>query len=437
MVFIVATAGIKPSHNNKKPVKTTTTTTTATQTTTKPTATASVTTVTTTQSTVSPTTVSTTTTTNIPVPTTTPAYITTTTKALTTPSSSAKKIFGYYAGWSAYSGYTPDKIDASKLDFINYAFANIGSDLKVAVGDTSIDPSNFTKLKALKTKYPNVKTLISVGGWTWSAKFSDVALTDASRTTFAASCVTFLKQYGFDGIDIDWEYPVGGGLSTNTYRTADKTNFTLLMAKIREKLNAQTALDGKQYYLTFAGGCGSWHANNMELQKLSALVDYGIIMTYDIHASWEEYTDFNAPLYAQSAASGNIKWGVNDGVNLWLSKGFSSQKLIMGVPFYGYAFSGVTNANNGLFQKFTAGKSVSYNTIKASYLGKGYTLYRHAETKAPWLWNGSTFVSYDDAASITAKAQYALSKSLGGAAVWEISQDTSGELMGALYQGLK
>ena len=145
------------------------------------------------------------------------------------------RIVGYYAAWQAYSGSYPDQIDASKLTHINYAFANIGPDLKLTLGYPDVDPNNIRLLNSLKLKNPDLKTLISVGGWNWSGRFSDAALTDTSRSAFADSCVDFIVKYGFDGIDLDWEYPVSGGLTTNIKRPEDKQNFTLLLQKIREK----------------------------------------------------------------------------------------------------------------------------------------------------------------------------------------------------------
>ena len=136
-----------------------------------------------------------------------------------------------------------------------------------------------------------------MGGWEWSGRFSDVAFTDASRTAFADSAVEFIKQYGFDGLDIDWEYPVSGGLASNKYRPEDKQNFTLLLQKIREKFDAQEAADGKHYLLTIAGGAGDLFAANVELSKIAAYLDFANIMTYDIHGPWDRYTDFNAQLY--------------------------------------------------------------------------------------------------------------------------------------------
>jgi len=116
----------------------------------------------------------------------------------------AKIVAAYYTSWSAYGGYTPLSIPASSLTNVNYAFAKIGDDLKIALGDSYIDPTNIAQLNQLKKTYPQLKTLISIGGWNDSGKFSDAALTDASRTVFADSVVAFIKQYGFNGVDIDW-----------------------------------------------------------------------------------------------------------------------------------------------------------------------------------------------------------------------------------------
>lgn len=363
---------------------------------------------------------------------------TTQTPIVNTPVGKVNKIVGYYAAWAAYSNFTPDKVDANKLTHINYAFANIGSDLKITLGYPDIDISNFTKLKALKLINPNLKTLISIGGWTWSSRFSDVALTDASRTIFADSCVEFIIKYGFDGVDLDWEYPVSGGLATNIKRPEDKYNFTLLMQKLREKLDARGMIDGKHYLLTFAGPGSSGYVNNTELAKLNQYVDYANIMTYDIHGTWDKYTDFNAPLYTNSDTSPQYKGSVDAGVNVWINAGFPVGKIVMGVPFYGYLYNSVVNANNGLYQSYSGSSSISYANIVGNYLNKpGFTRYYHNESKVPWLFNGATFISYEDELSIGIKAQYINTKGLGGAMIWELSQDSNRVLLNALHNGLK
>ncbi|MBR0599374.1 glycoside hydrolase family 18 protein [Sinanaerobacter chloroacetimidivorans] len=350
----------------------------------------------------------------------------------------SNRIVGYYAAWATYTGTTPDKIDATKLTHINYAFANIGPDLKITLGYPDIDVNNFKMLNALKTTNPNLKTLISVGGWSWSGKFSDAALTDASRTAFADSCVTFITQYGFDGVDLDWEYPVSGGLTTNAKRAEDKQNFTLLLKKIREKLDARGAVDNKHYLLTIAGGAGGSYANNTELSLIHQYLDYATIMTYDLHGTWDSYTDLHAPLYTNSDVTPQYKASVDSSLNAWYQASFPKDKIVVGIPFYGYLYSSVNNANNGLYQRFSGASSISYHSIVTNYLNKpGYTRYFHSQSMVPWLFNGTVFISYEDPQSIGIKTDYIKSKGLGGAMIWELSQDSNKVLLNSVYDGLK
>ncbi|MDR1772078.1 MAG: glycoside hydrolase [Hungatella sp.] len=348
------------------------------------------------------------------------------------------KLVGYYAAWAAYYNYYPNQIDAGKLTHINYAFANIGSDLKLALGYPDVDPSNIKLLNSLKQANPDLKTLISVGGWNWSGKFSDAALTEETRTAFADSCVDFIKKYGFDGVDLDWEYPVSGGLKANARRGEDKHNFTLLLKKIREKLDAQGSADNKHYLLTIAGGADHSYINNVELSKLAQYLDYANVMTYDLHGYWDSNTDLLAPLYDNNDPSPQYKASVDKAVTAWLGASFPAEKMVMGIPFYGYLYSSVNNSNNGLYQSFGGSNSIGYQAIKDNYLNKpGYTSHIHSQSKVPWLFNGTIFISYEDPKSIGHKTDYIKSKKLGGAMVWELSQDPEGELLRALYQGLK
>lgn len=166
-----------------------------------------------------------------------------------------KRLVGYFTSWSVYvrDYHVPD-IPAEKITHINYAFANISPSVgTIVLGDPyadidkyypgdSWDPDSlrgsFHQLQILKGNHPNVKTLISVGGWTWSVYFSNVALTPESRDVFATSCADFIDEYTFDGVDIDWEYPVSGGEPGNIYRPEDRENFTLLLVAIRGKLDS-------------------------------------------------------------------------------------------------------------------------------------------------------------------------------------------------------
>ena len=343
----------------------------------------------------------------------------------------------YYAGWAAYSGYTPDKVKASGLSVLNYAFATVGPDNKVAVGDPDIDPANFTKLRTLRNTYPNLKIVISVGGWDDSARFSDAALTPASRTAFADSAVSFLKTYGFDGIDIDWEYPTGGGKTGNTRRSSDPENFRMLLKALRVRLDAEGAKDGKHYILSFAGGSSAQYANGIGLSSVAQTVDYGLIMTYDLQGPWCSYTDFNAALTPASGTSPQGKNSVDASVRSWLSAGFPAGKLVMGVPFYGYAYQNVSSANNGLWQKFSSGSAVGYDTINSKYLSSSsFKRFYDSAAQVPWLFGGSVFISYDDASSVGAKTKYAVSKGLLGVGAWELSFDRTSVLLGTARNAL-
>ena len=346
------------------------------------------------------------------------------------------KIAGYYPAWKSYTGYSPEKIDVSKLTHINYAFANIDSNLKITMGYPDIDEINFKKLNELKKINPNLKVLISVGGWNWSGKFSEVAATEEAREVFANSCLEFVRRYELDGIDLDWEYPVGGGLETNSKSPNDKENFTLLLKKIREKLDEGQA-ENKQYILTIAAGASNYYINNTEPNKFHKYLDYINLMTYDIHGHWDEYTDFNSPLYNNNDESHQYKISVDYSVKSWLKAGVPADKLIVGIPFYGYKYSLLTNSSTGLYGRHTNGSALTYNTIVKDYINNpAFTSYFHEESMVPWLYDGQTFISYDDPVSIALKAEYIRENNLGGAMIWELSQDFEGALLNSLYGGI-
>ena len=203
---------------------------------------------------------------------------------------------GYYASWAGYArNYPLTKMDFSKLTHLNFAFANLKSDGSVVVGDEWIDTQitsgvyadqgfswedaekgmagHFGALKKIKAQYPELKTIISIGGWTWSNNFSDVAADPAKRQKMAQSSVEFITKYGFDGVDLDWEYPVEGG-NNITHRAEDKHNYTLLVKEIRAALDAQSAKDGKTYYLTIAGGGNPNFVQNTEPVELMKYLDW-------------------------------------------------------------------------------------------------------------------------------------------------------------------
>jgi len=158
--------------------------------------------------------------------------------------------------------------DAARLTHINYAFANVRND-SVVLGS----PDDPARLAALRAGHPELRILLSVGGWSWSENFSDAALTEASRETFAQSAVALMTRFALDGLDIDWEYPGQPG-EDNVYREADRENFTLLLRTLREHLDRQSLRDGRaegrRYELSIAAGAGEEYLAHTDLGAAAA-----------------------------------------------------------------------------------------------------------------------------------------------------------------------
>lgn len=377
------------------------------------------------------------------------------------------RVVGYFAEWSIYDRkYHVADIPADQLTHLNYAFAKINEAGECALFDSyaAIDRfypgdswengalrGNFRQLQLLKKKHPQLKTLIAVGGWTLSGPFSDVALTDAARGKFARSCVRFMTKYGFDGIDVDWEYPVSGGLAGNKTRPADKSNYTLLLAELRKELDAHGKLDGKSYLLTIAAPAGPGTYANLELEKVARLIDWFNLMAYDFHGGWSPLTNFNAALYPSAAdptkdETIRKQFNVDAAVKGYRKAGVPAEKIVVGVPFYGRGWTGVADVNRGLYQPhkglprgtWEAGV-FDYKDIAAHYASK-LPRHWHDEAKAAWLFDPvkGLLISYDDAESIRGKAEYVKKAGLGGVMIWEVSaDDAKRSLLKAIHQGLR
>ena len=376
-----------------------------------------------------------------------------------------KNIVGYYTSWSIYGrDYHVTDIPVEKINVINYAFANINpSSGTIVLGDPYADidkfypgdcwdegclRGNFHQLQILKQNNPHLRTLISVGGWTWSTYFSDVAMTETSREIFAQSCVDFIVEYGFDGIDIDWEYPVEGGLEGNHNSSLDKENFTLLLQKIMELLDLQSSIDGHEYLLTIASTASSIYVENIEVELIHEYLDWINIMTYDFHGPWggetNAVTNFNSSLYAISDDPSpypvNEDFNLDASVQLYIELGVPREKINAGLPFYGRSFAGVPDENNGLFVSYTGVPGIGtweagvfdYWDLNNNYINlNGYVSYWHSEGKVPWLYNpfAQIMITYDDEESIAEKASYIIAEDIGGAMFWEFSSDKFSELL--------
>lgn len=337
------------------------------------------------------------------------------------------KIIGYLGDnqeWDVNS------IDVSKLTHINYAFG--------LVRDGSVVGNHLKKinqLNQLKEKNPNLKTLISIGGW-GADGFSDAALTEEGRNKFADTAIDFILKNNFDGIDIDWEYPCSS-LAEIASRPEDKQNFTLMLKVIREKLDIIGEKNNRYYMLTIAAGAGEIFSENTELLEIIKYLDFINIMTYDLVNGFDTRTGHHTGLYVSPMDPDRLSGA--GAVDILIDAGIPAEKLVFGAAFYGRGWPDVDNVNNGFGQlsRSPGGQYYSYSILTESYINKnGYTRFWDDDAKAPYLYNGNTFITYEDVNSIQYKTEYIKSKGLGGVMFWEYSLDNTGLLLNTLYNGL-
>jgi chitinase len=366
-----------------------------------------------------------------------------------------KKV-GYFIQWGIYDRkYYVKNLDtsgqAARLTHINYAFGNVDATGRCASGDAwadyqrpvsaqeSVDgvadvagqplAGNFNQLRKLKAKYPKLRVLISLGGWSWSKYFSDAASTDATRKTFVSSCVdTFLSTGVFDGVDLDWEWPGSAGNAGNVIRPDDKQNFTLLVKEFRRQLDQLGAPARKHYDLTaFLPAAPAKIDAGFEANKIFKYLDFGTVQGYDMHGTWETLTNHQSALFEPAGQPVQPDFTVAGALSVWGARDAPRQQLVMGLPYYSQGWTGVTNANNGLFQPSTGpapgvfGPGVEdYKTVATL---KGFTLHRELRAGFAWLFDGTTFWTYDDPLVIVQKMLYVRLRGYGGAMVWSLDGD--------------
>ena len=260
---------------------------------------------------------------------------------------------------------------------------------------------------------------MSVGGWTWSKGFSDVALTAESRKTFVESAVAFVRRHDLDGFDVDWEYPgmVGDG---NVFRPEDKQNFTALMADLRAALDLEGKARKRHLALTFAAGASTEFLDHTEMAKVQASVDFVNLMTYDFRVAGDGgLAGHHANLYP--SPSDPDQASADRGVREFLAAGVPPRKLVLGVPFYGRAWSGGhrrgATASTSRARRRAEKIETGYASLAADRVGKGGFERRWDDkAQAPYLWNAEKkiFISYEDPESLRAKCRYIREQRPGG-----------------------
>jgi chitinase len=326
----------------------------------------------------------------------------------------------------------PTEIAAGKLTRINYAFANI-QDGRIVIG-AAVDEANFATLVGLKQQNPSLQVLVSVGGWLWSGNFSDAALTRQSRSRFIDSVATFVERYKLDGLDIDWEYPGMTGAG-NRFRPEDKRNYTLLLQELRARFNREQRRLGRPLLLSVAAGSSSEFIAHTEMSRVQRYLDSVNLMAYDYYEPGSDKISGNhAPLYTDPADPKRVS--VDRSVEEFEAAGVPPQKIVLGVPFYGHVWGGVSPTAHGLFQPGAPVPNAfaNYGNIVSNMLNNGFTRYWDAAASVPYLYSEQKreFVSYEDTESLALKCAYVRRRGLGGVMFWDYTGDPTGALLGAI-----
>lgn len=239
-------------------------------------------------------------------------------------------VVAYFPNWSQKNLAS---FDLKGIDVINYAFVTMRSDGSLSgSGDYNQGGMQHTLNKVMKDRYPKLRTVFSIGGWTESQWFSVVAADAGRRARFATSIRDYMVANRFDGVDLDWEYPTGGGQPGNTESPQDSANFVLMVQEIRRAI-------GSQALITIAASADTSKYGNY-LVPLANELDWINLMTYDFAGPWQGSAGLNSPLDAQSAA-----------MQAFANAGVPKAKLSMGLAFYGRGFSVASGDNNGLGQR--------------------------------------------------------------------------------------
>ncbi|KAL1892368.1 Chitinase 4 [Sporothrix stenoceras] len=346
----------------------------------------------------------------------------------------------YFANWTVYvRGYRPQDLPAEHITHILYAFANVRPENGEVVltdnwadtgihweGDTWDQPGNnmfgcMKQINLLKQRNRNLKVLLSIGGYTNSANFTAPASRPQDRVLFAESAVKLVKELGFDGLDIDWEYP---------QNATDAANYVQLLYECRKALDAYgDSLGPNRYHfeLTVACPAGPQNFQNLDVPAMDRYLDFWNLMSYDYAGSWSSVSGHQANIYPHQTNPNITPASSAVAVHYYQSRGVPTNKIVLGLPLYGRAFANT----NGLGHPFEGTGPGSFEAGVWDY--KALPPPDAQEQYDPDIVASScydpktrTFFTYDTQPSTLAKATFIQDRGLGGAMWWEASGDREG-----------
>ncbi|RMZ96009.1 chitotriosidase-1 isoform X1 [Brachionus plicatilis] len=338
----------------------------------------------------------------------------------------AKRIICYTTNWSQYRSdsarFTPEDIDPFLCTHIIYSFVKVNGTKLVPIewNDESSESmiGMYERTTNLKIKNPRLKVLIAVGGANFDNKnFEKIVYDDFRLEKFANNSIEFLLERKFDGLDIDWEYPVG-----------HKDGFNKLLMILKKKFEEKNLL------LTAAVAASKENIeSSYELSFISKYIDFLNVMTYDYHGSWENSTGHVAPLYSRmSEDQEQQQYNVNYTISYYLDNGFPSEKINLGFACYGKSFTleeedkvkfGSAAIGGGHAGKYTKDNgTLAYYEICDRFKENWNTTWDD-EHKVPFAFKDNQFVGYENYRSLRQKIKYLSEKKLGGIMFWSMDMD--------------
>ncbi|CAK5023655.1 unnamed protein product [Meloidogyne enterolobii] len=337
----------------------------------------------------------------------------------------------YFTNWAQYrdgrAKFVPEDYVPRLCTHILYAFAQFNSSFILSPTDPADLPNEsdpkglYQRVVELKNYDYGLKVLISVGGWTLSqtSLFEDMMSSKENRTAFITSSIIFMRKYGFDGIDMDYEYP------------KNKTNFNLLFKEFTEAFKEDKKRNCERLIITAAVSAGIETAKqSYDIANISNYVEFVNLMTYDFHVSTENVTGYNSPLFTKD----NLN--IDSAADYWAVEGMPKKKIVIGLATYGHGWT-LANPNGSRKPVGSAaiGPSNATTYLKSEGIGAYFEFCEmltdpttkrafDLNAKVPFLiYQESQWFSYDNIKSFKAKIDWIKGNGYGGAYVWTLDYD--------------
>lgn len=307
-----------------------------------------------------------------------------------------------------------EKYDYSKMTHVAFCFTYLVGN-KIVL-KTPEDEQILLQLIKQKEKFPDLKVLVSFGGWGGCETCSDVFFTEVGRKEFVQSVQEMIEKYKVDGIDLDWESPVIGGYKNHKAQPKDKDNFTSLVKELRKSLPEKSLIcfDANSFRESLE--------RSFDWKEIVPLVDWINLMTYTLPENYRRHTNPHTALYSSKDQTESVDYAVK-----YLdSIGVPKEKIVIGAAFYGMMCEGVDSLNHGLYREGKLKSQPTYMKIATDYLSdKQYTYHWDSLTHSPYLYNAKEnyFITYDDTNSVALKTKYAYEEKLGGIMFWKLNGD--------------